>query len=121
MNKLYSNSLKEYLAMQLGKNIESITENDLNAIYDISLQKIDIDDKETDCNIKDLIEFRNLTSCVLCDFNIDNESIKIINKLEKLEFIHFDFCDFIAENIYFNSNIEDVCFNMCENVWYKFQ
>lgn len=119
MNKISSDVLKEYISVRLGKNIEDIIENDLDIIESISLQKIDFDDKETDCTIKDLIEFRNLTSCTLCDFDIDNESIEIINKLEKLEFIHFDFCDFLAENIYFNINTEDVCFNMCENLSLK--
>lgn len=117
--KISSNILKEQISMILGKSIEAITANDLDNIESISLKKIDFMDNETDCNIKDLIELKNLNLCTLCKFDLDDETIKDINKIEKLEFIHFDFCNFYTEKIWFNSNVEDAYFNMCENVSFK--
>lgn len=117
--KIMSSTLKEYLSLIIGKDIESINIDDLNGIKTLALKKRNFNDEETDCNISDLIELKSLTSCTLCDFDIDNDAIENINKIEKLDFIHFDFCNVITENIELNSNIEDACFNMCDGLTFK--
>lgn len=114
--KISSNTLKQYLSLIIGKDIEVINANDLNSIKDIVLKKRNFNDEETDCNISDLIEFKNLVSCTLCDFDIDATVVEKINEIKKLDFIHFDFCNFTTENIELNSNVEDACFNMCNGL-----
>ena len=117
--KILSSTLKEYLSLIIGKDIESINTNDLNGIKTLALKKRNFNAEETDCNISDLIELKNLTSCTLCDFDIDNDAIENINKIEKLDFIHFDFCNVTTENMELNLNIEDACFNMCNGLTFK--
>ncbi|MBO5142451.1 MAG: hypothetical protein J6C46_05560 [Clostridia bacterium] len=85
----------------------------------IALKKKDYNGNETNVKIEDLLEYENLKSCNLYRFLVEEKDIEIINKLSNLKFIYFDFCYFSLENLKFNEKIEEINFNLCENLKMK--
>ncbi len=82
----------------------------------IALKKKDFKGLETDVKIEDLLEYENLKNCNLYHFLIEKKDVEIINKLPKLNFIYFDFCYFTLEELSVNNRVEEIDFNLCENL-----
>ena len=82
----------------------------------IALKKKDFKGIETDAKIEDLLEYENLKKCNLYHFLIEEKDVEIINRVQKLNFIYFDFCYFALENLGLNQKIEEINFNLCENL-----
>lgn len=111
-----SNDIKKYISKILDKNIDEISEVDLNQIKDIKLSHINFLGKETDYTLEDLDKFKNLQACTIFKFNINNKDLEILKSLSNLKYIHFDFCVFDLNGITFNNIVENICFTMCKNL-----
>lgn len=85
----------------------------------IALKKNDFNGVETSDDIKDLLLYKNLKSCDLFRFYINEEDIENINKLIELQFIKFDFCYFNIDEIKIKESVAEISFNLCENLKIK--
>lgn len=110
-----STEFKKYLSRVLNKEVENITLEDITQIEELKLSKINFMRKETDYTLLDLECFYNLEKITLFKFVITKSDFEILNKLPKLKYIHFDFCDFENQNLELNSNITKICFSTCKN------
>lgn len=82
----------------------------------VVLKKQNFKGEMTAESIEDLIKYEELKRCSLYHFYITETDIKNLNKLEKLNYIYFDFCYFKLENIKLKPTIKTLCFNLCENL-----
>lgn len=85
----------------------------------IALKKKNFKGEETEVTIKDLLKYKNLKSCNLFHFYITKEDINILNQLPFLQMVKFDMCYFNMETLQLNETIQDICFNLCENLKIK--
>lgn len=110
------NIKSELLKKELEQSIPNLNEKTLLEVTNLSLKKYDFLEKETDMIIEDLLSFKNLENLILYKFNITNESIKIIEKLENLKSITFDFCTISTDQLSLPSDVQSVYFNVCSNL-----
>ena len=118
MIEIKSNELKKYIESIVKKKYDKIELEDLERIEKIILKKINVLGKYNDLDIKELLLFKNLSSCSLFKFDISENDINILNQLEKLNYIYFDFCRFNIETLNLSQN--NICFNMCEHLDFKY-
>ena len=88
-------------------------------IINIKLSKKDFKNEDTGHEISEILEYKNLKSCILYKFYIEKSDIEIINLSSSLAHIKFDFCYFNVEEINLDSKIECIYLNLCENVKMK--
>lgn len=82
----------------------------------VTLKKKDFNGKETTAAIKELLLYRELKSCNLFHFYINQEDISDLNSLSKLQFIKFDLCYFNINKLQLSEQITEISFNLCENL-----
>ena len=127
-----SKDLIENLQGLLSKNIEGITEKDLDKINTIML------DYNKFAVLDDLLYLNNLKKCILKNFILNSEEIKILEKLNKLEILELNNCkvnsvcklDIKRLNLVFcsgieigksfkNSNIQEIYLDNCNNICFS--
>lgn len=127
--EIKSKDLIENLQGLLSKNIEGITEKDLDKINTIML------DYNKFAVLDDLLYLNNLKKCILKNFILNSEEIKILEKLNKLEILELNNCkvnsvcklDIKRLNLVFcsgieigksfkNSNIQEIYLDNCNNI-----
>lgn len=116
MFEFESQELKIDVERMLKKKITDIASEELKTFKDIGLKKINFLGHKTDYTINDLIWFEDLEKCSLFKFTISEGNIETLNKLKKLDYIYFDFCEFDSVVFRFNSSISTLVFNMCMNL-----
>lgn len=87
-----------------------------NEYISIALKKKDFKGLETGAKIENLLEYEKLKACSLYHFFIEDKDVEIINKVSNLNFLYFDFCYFALEELKCNDKIEEIDFNLCENL-----
>jgi len=85
----------------------------------LNLRKRNFGGLETSSKVEDILEYKNLKKCSFFRFMIEEKDIGFINQVPNLNFIYFDFCYFALERLVFNVNIEEIVFNLCENLKIK--
>lgn len=116
----YSDDMKKEIEKITRKNINDISEKNLSEIKTLSLNKKDFSNgTDRDYNMTDLNNFPNLEIITLSGFKLDKNDIIVLNLLPKIKFLHFDFCDFEFNEIHFNSNLEHIVINHCNNLSIK--
>lgn len=127
--EIKSKDLIENLQGLLSKNIEDITEKDLDKINTIML------DYNKFAVLDDLLYLHNLKKCILKNFILNSEETKILEKLNKLEILELNNCkvnsafklDIKKLNLVFcsdieigksfeNSSIQEICLDNCNNI-----
>ena len=130
--EIKSKDLIENLQGLLSKNIEGITEKDLDKIDTIML------DYNKFAVLDDLLYLNNLKKCILKNFILNSEEIKILEKLNKLEILELNNCkvnsvcklDIKRLNLVFcsgieigksfkNSNIQEIYLDNCNNICFS--
>ena len=130
--EIKSKDLIENLQGLLSKNIEDITEKDLDNIDTIML------DYNKFAVLDDLLYLNNLKKCILKNFILNSEEIKILEKLNKLEILELNNCkvnsvcklDIKRLNLVFcsgieigksfkNSNIQEIYLDNCNNICFS--
>ena len=130
--EIKSKDLIENLQGLLSKNIEGITEKDLDKIDTIML------DYNKFAVLDDLLYLNNLKKCILKNFILNSEEIKILEKLNKLEILELNNCkvnsvcklDIKRLNLVFcsgieigksfkNSNIQEIYIDNCNNICFS--
>ena len=130
--EIKSKDLIENLQGLLSKNIEGITEKDLDKINTIML------DYNKFAVLDDLLYLNNLKKCILKNFILNSEEIKILEKLNKLEILELNYCkvnsvcklDIKRLNLVFcsgieigksfkNSNIQEIYIDNCNNICFS--
>lgn len=130
--EIKSKDLIENLQGLLSKNIEGITEKDLDKINTIML------DYNKFAVLGDLLYLNNLKKCILKNFILNSEEIKILEKLNKLEILELNNCkvnsvcklDIKRLNLVFcsgieigksfkNSNIQEIYIDNCNNICFS--
>lgn len=109
--------LKQYLEYELDKNEEeNILNTELENINQVTIFGKSVSGKIIYNGLSDLLYFNNLTSCIIKDIVIKDEDVEIINKLEKLEDLHFDNCTFENKSKRINCNINKLILSFCTNL-----
>lgn len=109
--------LKQYLEYEFDKNEgENILKAELENINQVTIFGKSISGKTIYNGLSDLLYFDNLTSCMIKDVVIKDEDVEIINKLEKLEDLHFDNCVFQNKVKKINCNINKLILSFCTNL-----
>ena len=130
--EIKSKDLIENLQGLLSKNIEGITEKDLDKIDTIML------DYNKFAVLDDLLYLNNLKKCILKNFILNSQEIKILEKLNKLEILELNNCkvnsvcklDIKRLNLVFcsgieigksfkNSNIQEIYLDNCNNICFS--
>ena len=82
----------------------------------VCLKKVDFKGETTDANIKDLLQYNNLTSCTIFKFDITEEDMLVFYSLSNLRSISFEVCNLEMEKIHFSPMVERIYFTMCKNL-----
>lgn len=93
---------------------DEISEQDLNSIEHLTLNKYKLNGKESDINLSELYLFKNLRTLTLINFSINKDFIKIINELKFLWAIQFSGCD-IEDAVPINQSVSQLIFDYCKN------
>lgn len=94
---------------------EPLEQKDLDKIRSLTLQRTGISGKPTDIDPEEIGKFSNLEHIIFNGFELDDELLKIINRLEKLRTIQFTRSKISTQNS-FNSLLEYEIFDRCEGL-----
>lgn len=109
--------LRLYLEYELNKSQdEDIFKEELENITQIAINGKSVSGEKLCNDLSDLVYFKNLKSCIIKDFFITDEEIEEINKLKKIEILHFDNCKFENKYKKISLNIEKLIFSFCCNI-----
>lgn len=122
MQKIENEELKRLITMKANKlNFEDVTKEEFERIKDITINGYLINGKESNINLKELLFFPNLKRVKISKFEITDESIEIILKLEKIEHIEFVSCSLKNAKLdKLNKKIKSINFINCENLQSKY-
>lgn len=90
-------------------NLKTIEE-----IEDISIQNINLMQNKLDINLAEITKLKNLKSISLKFFDISDEAIETINKLEHIEKIEFLMCSFTTKKV-LSKKIKSVIIYNCKD------
>lgn len=93
---------------------DEISEQDLNNIEHLTLNKYKLNGKESDINLSELYFFKNLRTLTLINFSINKDFIKIINEVKFLWAIQFSSCGF-EDVVPINQSVSQLIFDYCKN------
>ena len=110
-----SKSLKKDIILMLKKHENANLEfEDLESITSISLDNLL--DYYNDYDLKELVLLKNIKKLYLKDFIIDDSVINVLNKLQSLEDLTIEFCEFENCQYALNSlSLNTLTINACEN------
>ena len=94
---------------------EPLEQKDLDKIRSLSIQRTGISGKQTDIDAKEIGRFTNLEHLIINGFEIDDELLEIINRLEKLRTIQLSRSNIKTQNT-FSSLLEYEIFDRCEGL-----
>ncbi len=90
---------------ELEKYVNGLKILDLNQVKQITIKGKDILGNIICEDLEDLLLFHNLENCMIKDYTIDDDAIKVINRMKNLTTLHFDNCDFVEkENLDFTGS-----------------
>lgn len=113
--ELKNEKLKKFLEYNLNKQInESFYITELNTIFNLTL--INDSSNFEHNNLSDLLNFNKLKNCTIKDFIINDNSIKILNKLTELETLHFDNCTFKLSKETLSLKLKKLIFSFCNDI-----
>ena len=87
-----SEQLKDVLSLKLNKNINKISESDLETISDLELNSLNIIGEDTPFYFSDLLIFKNLNKLTLNNMYIDNQAITVLTANDKFKSLTFNKC-----------------------------
>ncbi|MBQ8300237.1 MAG: hypothetical protein IJX99_10410 [Clostridia bacterium] len=109
-----SQDFKKEISKILNKKLTEISDEDLESVEKISINKENIFGGINDYQISDLKFLKGLKQCSISGFEITDQDIDIINELPELEFLEFDFCGFkLVSNSVNNPKLEDLYLDNC--------
>ena len=113
---LKSKDLSEMIYSILYKaESEPLEQKDLDRIKSLTIQKIGISGKATDIDAREIGKFSNLEHIIINGFEIDDELLEIINRLERLRTIQFTKSRINTQKS-FSSLLEYEIFDRCEGL-----
>lgn len=113
--ELKNEKLKKFLEYNLNKQInESFYITELNTIFNLTLINDSSNFEHND--LSDLLNFNKLKNCTIKDFIINDNSIKILNKLTELETLHFDNCTFKLSQETLSLKLNKLIFSFCNDI-----
>ena len=113
--ELKNEKLKKFLEYNLNKQInESFYITELNTIFNLTLINDSYNFEHND--LSDLLNFNKLKNCTIKDFIINDNSIKILNKLTELETLHFDNCTFKLSKETLSLKLKKLIFSFCNDI-----
>lgn len=113
--ELKNEKLKKFLEYNLNKQInESFYITELNTIFNLTLINDSSNFEHND--LSDLLNFNKLKNCTIRDFIINDNSIKILNKLTELETLHFDNCTFKLSKETLSLKLKKLIFSFCNDI-----
>lgn len=113
--EIKNEKLKKFLEYNLNKQInESFYITELNTIFNLTLINDSSNFEHND--LSDLLNFNKLKNCTIKDFIINDNSIKILNKLTELETLHFDNCTFKLSQETLSLKLNKLIFSFCNYV-----
>ena len=113
--ELKNEKLKKFLEYNLNKQInESFYITELNTIFNLTLINDSSNFEHND--LSDLLNFNKLKNCTIKDFIINDNSIKILNKLTELETLHFDNCTFKLSKETLSLKLKKLIFSFCNDI-----
>ena len=113
--EIKNEKLKKFLEYNLNKQInESFYITELNTIFNLTLINDSSNFEHND--LSDLLNFNKLKNCTIKDFIINDNSIKILNKLTELETLHFDNCTFKLSQETLSLKLNKLIFSFCNDV-----
>ena len=130
--KILTQSIKECLEIEFNKNINDISETDLKNVKSLILNRLDYDGSILNIDYNELAYFENLEHLDIMNCMINEELMKLILSLKKINSLNIYNSDFIDDcNLFFEllnleklsiSNcigINDVSFNNLKNLKLK--
>lgn len=122
LEKIKSKELKRQIALRIGKlNFEDVTEEDFDEISELTLNFKSINGKKTDINLNVLEFFPYLKKIRIIDFDINQEDICKINKLECVEVLEFSRCKFNKINFdVIEERLKKIDFSECGELAFKY-
>lgn len=111
MVEIKNNNLKIQVQGILNKEFKLITKNDLDIIKAITISNSD----KVSNNLKDLKLFKNLTNCVIKNYEINKDNIEYLNELNKIEELEFSNCIF-SQKIAIKLIIDKLRFMSCNSL-----
>ncbi len=115
--ELKSRELKEYLYLELDKNrLDPIYDEDLNKITELDLDRFDLIEEQTDMTLEDIVFFKNLKTCYLGNFILDDKNIRLLNTRKQLQFLQINDCIFDIKDEILSLNVEHLVIIDSENV-----
>ena len=111
MVKIENDNLKIQVQGILNKEIKLITKNDLDIIKAITISNSD----KVSNNLKDLKLFKNLTNCVIKNYEINQDNIEYLNELNKIDELEFSNCIF-SEKTDIKLIIDKLRFMFCNSL-----
>ena len=113
--ELKNEKLKKFLEYNLNKQInESFYITELYTIFNLTLINDSSNFEHND--LSDLLNFNKLKNCTIKDFIINDNSIKILNKLTELETLHFDNCTFKLSKETLSLKLKKLIFSLCNDI-----
>lgn len=113
--EIKNEKLKKFLEYNLNKQInESFYITELNTIFNLTLINDSSNFEHND--LSDLLNFNKLKNCTIKDFIINDNSIKILNKLSELETLHFDNCTFKLSQETLSLKLNKLIFSFCNDI-----
>lgn len=115
--EIKNSKLREYLEYKLNKNKEDeILEEELEEITEITISGNTFSNEKIRDDLNDLKYFRNLKKCMIKDTIIADSNVDKINKLNKLETLHFDNCRFENSQNKIQLYLRKLFLTFCDNV-----
>ena len=119
MTRINNENLANYVMFKLNKLVNDFSEDELNQIEEII---INYDDEEQSSFIflEELLKFNKLRSLTLRNGYIYNDNYNIFTKLNNLEDITFEKCEFENKNYITKLNLKSLSFYNCKISDYSF-
>jgi len=115
--EIKNNRLRTYLEYELDKKQgEPIYKEELESITQVSLIANSFIEGKYCEELSDLLYFKNLKNCMIKDYLIRDQDINIINKLEKLDILHFDNCKFENKAERICLDVNKLILSFCKNI-----
>lgn len=106
--------LKKAVEYKVGKFLgESLTSEDLLNVEELSLSNVSFSGEKRNIDLLELKKLPNIRKLDLQYFNIDTETISMINMFRKLDSLQLASCDFSSNEVLRNIALRSLVFNSC--------
>lgn len=95
-------------------NIEDLSENELEKVKDISLNKKNVSKQILDIDLSELNKIPNLEILSLQNFEINEQTINDIKKCKDLKVLHLETCNFNNADVFKIDNLKKIIIKYCK-------